>query len=257
MNLLLLLSLGLIVAGFAVSARGFLNLDILYSVDRCEVDQISEAGPGLASVSGTIEPADQVLHSPVSEQECVLFAVAVEEKHQQGDGPLWQVSSYAQHATPFYLADDSGRILVDPEGLSVELTEHDVIEVPNGVVPPEPIRSIGETLRDEQPDWAEALDLNLLTCQTSRDTRFVEYYIEPGEQYHVFGTVMERSDGRNLCYDDGDSLVVYRNDSTPAFELSKSSRANEILSGLRIAPWMTMGGVLFLVGMIGMAGALA
>jgi hypothetical protein len=257
MNLLLLLSLGLMVAGFAVSAKGFLNLEIQYNVDRCEFDQVSDVRPGLASVSGTVQPADEVLQTPISGQDCVLFAVSVEEKHQQGDGPLWQESSSARHETPFYLSDDSGRILVDPDDLLVHLEEKNVIDVPNGVVPPDPIRSTGEELREEKPDWVEDLDLNLLTCQTSRDTRFVEYYIERGEAFHVFGTVMDRSEGRNLCYDDEDTYVVYRTDSTPAFELSKESRANDILSNVRIAPWMVSGGVLFMVGMIGMAGALA
>ncbi len=246
-----------IISGFALSAKGFTNLELQYNLDTCQLDQISEAKSGPVEVSGRVEPADNLMEAPLSGVDCVYFLLKVEEKHEQGDGPLWQVSSAARNGVPFYLRDDSGRILVDPDGLSVDLSEEKEFEVPGGVVPSDPIRSTGESLRQSQPEWIKDLDLNLFLTQTDRDTRFVESFLEPGESCYVFGSVMERARGRNLYYDDQDTPLLYRDGSTPAFTLSDESQAEEILGTIRVYPWMISGMVLILAGMIGAAGVLA
>lgn len=257
MNLLMLLSLVLIVAGFAFAGKGFRNLEVMYETNGVRFERIEEATPGPADVSGEVVTADDECTALFSDATCVLYGVVVEEKHQQGDGPLWQVSSGAQHGVPFYLSDETGKLLVDPDGIDFDLPEKNVLEVPNGVVPPDPIRVEGEKLKQERPEWVEPLDLNLLTCQTSRDTRFREYYLEPGEECHVYGTVMKREEGRNALYDDEETPVVYQSSSTPSFVLSKEPLEDEIEAGISVLPWMIAAALFLFPGILGMTVLLA
>jgi len=253
MNVFLIISALLILLAFGAAAQGFENLKKRYAPGQMRVDRIDRADRGWAEVNAGVTPTDEVLTAPFSGLDCVCYEIVVEEKHEYAEGAEWAVSSRFQNGVPFYLEDESGSILVDPYGADLQMAARYEERVPAGVVPPDPLRSFGETLPETDPEQAEALDLNLFTCQTNRDTRFLEYHISPDDLVWVFGEVMHREDGRNAYYDDRDTLLLHRSAPSSSFLIHDRPADVDLTTLYPITSWFVGGTALFLVGLLALA----
>ncbi len=242
----------LFLAGFTIAAQGFLNLETLFTLEIHHTDQIRDLTPGLTEVSGNVRESESLLTAPISGEPCVCFSLEIREEHEYATGPEWEISERVENAVPFYLEDESGKILIDPAGAELQLPIRYSEHVPPGIVPPDPIRSTGEELPESNPELAKNIDRTLLICQTNRDTRFLESYVSPEDELTAFGQVMHREQGRNAFYDDRDTLLLYHDPSTPAFVLSDEpgSGTSSMTEAISIAPWFFGGGGLFVAGLL-------
>ena len=164
-----------------------------YRVYRNEpVDVASAANAsGVVEVEGTVEPHEVTLVAPFTGEECVACQYEVEEYRSSGKSSHWETIHSGSGRRPFVLADDSGRLLVEPAGASLALDEPDVIRVDAGERPPERVRCwIGATpeVDSEEGKW----NLGPLSIATGNDRRYVERRLDPGEPVHVYGVTEYR-----------------------------------------------------------------
>lgn len=81
---------------------------------------------GNVIVSGTVVPCEQTLEAPFTGEETVCYRYAVQERHNSrlfSDDGSWHTVAVGERAVPFYVADETGRVLVDPENASLTLNE--------------------------------------------------------------------------------------------------------------------------------------
>jgi hypothetical protein len=85
--------------GFALFGRRRLIMDIPKS-------KIRSLAMGLAEVFGEVEPAEKLIKSPFYNRDCVYFQA-------------YGGSAVSEKITPFYIKDETGKILVKPEGATI------------------------------------------------------------------------------------------------------------------------------------------
>lgn len=71
----------------------------------------------LGRVVGTARPVGEPLLAPMTERPCVYYRVEVRQTQRQGHRTIITES----RSVPFFLEDETGRAMVDPEGASVAL----------------------------------------------------------------------------------------------------------------------------------------
>jgi len=117
----------LLAAGGAVLAA----LLMLMAVRSVKLKRLIEAVPtsgsqglsfGLSELKGRVETDDQFppLQAPLTNEDCVAFHYKVEEKSGSGKNRSWRTVESRTEQTPFWLQDDQGRVLVYPQGATIE-----------------------------------------------------------------------------------------------------------------------------------------
>jgi hypothetical protein len=105
--------IGLFVYGFRLLQRRRIILDTPFS-------KIRSAAMGMVEISGlAIGPYTMV--APITERECFYFRTLVSEWKQCGKNKQWvKVAGECMHV-PFFVDDNTGRMLIDPRGADLDL----------------------------------------------------------------------------------------------------------------------------------------
>ena len=105
--------IGLFIYGFRLLQRRRLILDTPFS-------KIRSAAMGMVEISGlAVGPYTMV--APITERECFYFRTLVWEWKQQGKNKQWvKVAGECMHL-PFFVDDNTGRMLIDPRGADLDL----------------------------------------------------------------------------------------------------------------------------------------
>lgn len=118
-NLLLLCALGfgigiaLFVYGFRLLQRRRLILDTPFS-------KIRSASLGMVEISG-LATGPYTMLAPITQRPCYYYRTLVWEWKQSGKDHSWvKVAAESMHL-PFFLDDNTGRVLVDPRGADLDL----------------------------------------------------------------------------------------------------------------------------------------
>ena len=118
----------LIIAAFAFY-KGFQILRLKQMIEGTPTSKIRSIAMGLAEVHGkadTLEP----IKAPLSGKDCLYWQVyfrGITKATKGKDAPeVFSIGEYASDSG-FYIQDDTGRILVDPKGLSFEKISADFV----------------------------------------------------------------------------------------------------------------------------------
>ena len=105
--------IGVFFYGFRLLQRRHLILDTPFS-------KIRSAAMGMVEISGlAVGPYTMV--APITERECFYFRTLVWEWKQQGKNKQWvKVAGECMHV-PFFVDDNTGRMLIDPRGADLDL----------------------------------------------------------------------------------------------------------------------------------------
>jgi hypothetical protein len=135
---------------------------------------------GRVELHGRAQGKGELL-APLTGASCVYYRFLVEQEVRSGRRRRWRtVAAGSSEAWPFYLEDETGRVLVDPTGARVEL-ERDF----SATDPPL-----------EGPLAVFAAEHGIETrgfLGLGRRTRFAEWRLAPGEEIYVLGVAQERA----------------------------------------------------------------
>lgn len=169
-----------------------------YRIHRNEPVSVREASreTGVDEFEGVVRPVDgEVFDAPFSGAPAVLSTYEVERRERRSGSSRssrnrWRTETTGTIRRPFLVEDETGAVLVDPEGAAVDPADEPVEERTGGSLP-EAVRLRLSTLTDE-------LDLaDVLAQEKSRTRRYSEGHIGPGDEVHVYGTqVAERTPER-------------------------------------------------------------
>lgn len=197
---------------------------------------------GLAQVRGRAT-GGRSFPSPVSGTACYAFKVKIERWGKRGR----TTHRMDQNGAPFYLEDDSGRILVDPRNaefsLPVNCRHH--VGVSLSCAPAalqDAIRPTPSDLSDDpsvEPRTNEQLwEYAGVGYDLDDELRFIEYCIQPGVEYNVLGTCVENS----KAVDANDRNLITKGSNGQTFLISSKS-ANQLEQSMRrLSTLMVWGG---------------
>jgi hypothetical protein len=158
--------------------RGFRMLLRKRLIENTPSSKIRSAAMGLVEVSG-LASGPYTIHAPITGLPCYLHRTAAWELRREGKNSRWvKVADETLHV-PFFLDDNTGCVLVDPQGAEMDI-HRDFCEEIN--------QSFFSTV--ETP--ANVADFLLRHgVDTSRRIKIEEYCIKPKNALFVLGTLAE------------------------------------------------------------------
>lgn len=160
------------IAGLALTQMGFDAVQEMRQLERVPATTAGAALPGEVNITARVQSGQALLRSRYSDTPSVYYRYRKQEKKRDADGDSsWHTLIDVSEAVDFWLADDSGRLLI-------------------------------EAARQRRAiDWS--LPHSLQTRQGKY--RHTEWRIEPGAEVFVFGFAREqartRDGGRQLSVD--------------------------------------------------------
>lgn len=106
--------------GLYLFYRGFRLLAERRLIENTPTSKIRSASVGLVELSGLAE-GPRILRAPITSLNCYLYRSLVWEWVQSGKSGHWEKVVDEQLHVPFYLNDNTGRILVEPQGAELEI----------------------------------------------------------------------------------------------------------------------------------------
>ena len=164
--------IGLFVQGFRLLQRRHLILDTPFS-------KIRSASMGMVEVSGlAVGPYTMV--APVTTMPCYYYRTYVWEWKREGKSSKWvKVAAECMHV-PFFLDDNTGRVLVDPRGADLDIHRDFQEEFSDSFF----------TIKDPAPLNVR----NFLArhgVETGNKIKVEEYCIKPKNSLFILGTLSE------------------------------------------------------------------
>lgn len=103
---------------FYLGFRAFKYYHLIIGIPTSKVRSLAI---GLSEVKGIVHPFTDKLVAPFSRKECVLYKYMVEEYREGGRSSHWATVKEELKSIPFYLADETGKVLVDPRGAVLDV----------------------------------------------------------------------------------------------------------------------------------------
>lgn len=164
--------IGLFVYGFRLLQRRRLILDTPLS-------KIRSASMGMVEISG-LAVGPYTMTAPITGRECYYSRTIAWEWKQQGKNKQWvRVAGECMHV-PFFVDDNTGRMLIDPRGAELDLHRDFQQEF--------------NTAFFSHSDDAPANVVNFLArhgVATSNKIKVEEYCIKPKNSLFILGTLAE------------------------------------------------------------------
>ena len=203
--------IGLFVYGFRLLQRRRLILDTPFS-------KIRSAAMGMVEISGlAVGPYTMV--APITERECFYYRTLVYEWKQQGKSRQWvKVASECLHV-PFFVDDNTGRMLIDPRGADLDLH-----------------RDFEQEFSDSLFTTKEPAPLNVRDflarhgVTTNNEIKVEEFCIKPKNSLFVLGTLTDNP-GLEVSARPVQDASPIRTVTTHGFSLSLSVGRNEFQTG--------------------------
>jgi LemA protein len=171
---------------------------------------------GMNEVIGVGRPVRDTLIAPYSAAECVWYRARLErEEQRENNNSSWNKVSEIETGTPFWLTDDSGRVLVRPRGAAIELPSR-ATHIHAGR--PQSYSRMSFLHQVEAYERRAEARRNGLSDDWMQPTapldnhryRTTEWWIEPGEQLYLLGEATMRDDVVALEFAPGDPVSGIR-----------------------------------------------
>jgi hypothetical protein len=241
-------------------ARGFRSLRLQRTLQNTPTARARSLAMGLVELQGRVLCRSRVT-APFTGRSCAWWEVELQTVQRSRRGPSsWSTVHREQSGHPFYLEDDSGRVLVYPQGADLR-AGHVVQEETGGFGVPEPYAG-----------FMESRGLQLRHLWTLGPMRFSERTLEEGAAVFVLGRACPRPQAVAVSMDDeialeatgtdsigashvrqhdsGCSAVIRRGPRDPAFLISDQSEKTMTLEyGLRAFAGLIGGPLLAIFGL--------
>lgn len=247
--------LALMVVGGLMLVRESVGLfrDVLAMV-LTRTARIGDIREGRVEVSGTARPAGRALTDPVSGEEAVAYEYEVSHEEYLKDNPFdWTRLGYRTDAdggaaVPFYVEDESGRVLVDPGD-----PDHDRV-ANDGAVNLYATRDSDVHLDAGETGPATLRHLFDGTGASEVDTDIARLYetahVRPGDEVYVLGTATFR-DGDRVIEGGDDRFVVAGGSQLRTLAYNAGWGASKLAAGVALT---TACGLLLVLWVADLAG---
>ena len=222
----------LFVMGLFMIYKGFDEYRVSRLIRDTATETVQSVAVGRTELAGRAIPGHTVFHRPFTDGECVYAEYRVQEYRESDDGSDWHTIATDAWVAPFLLADDTGRIRVEPTVTTTfEISEDNTMRItrPKGGSPPPAVR---EFLRE----------VDGVAPEPNEKRRYEQEVIPTEASVYVLGGADQRDveQGGNE-----DRLVIRRDDASGRFVVSDMAE-DELASGLgRRAPLLILLGLVF------------
>ena len=107
--------------GIVLFPVGFKQLYQQKMIVNLPLSKIRSMAMGLVKLKGVVVHKGKLLISPINKQKCVYYNCVVEELVSSGKSSRWVTVFRSTESAPFYIQDETGKVLVDLKGAQIDL----------------------------------------------------------------------------------------------------------------------------------------
>lgn len=186
-------SAGFIALGGFLLKAGVKNLHFYNKIKNLPTSKIKSLAAGEVEIKGTVLANEKdPLLSPITKVKCVSYNLKVYQYVKKGKHSGWELFHQKTRSRPFYLSDETGHILVNPEGAEISNDTFSRTEL-NELLP-EIRRERGEI---ENPSLSTNPIKRIFTQIIPGRFRYDEIYIPEEEQIYIMGYTLENKSATN------------------------------------------------------------
>lgn len=178
-----LLPISIAFLGLLFVGKGIWNMRSGIAISGTRGKSILSLSGGYIQLEGTAERARETVTAPFTGTECVAYEASVEQYIvQNGSDNEWTSYHTSQEGAPFFVTDDSGSVLVEPDGADLQLSIDHTHISDSGTEPTGPYERYVQqydiyTFDDEK-------------ISKVHEVRYVERRVDIGETTSVMGTLV-------------------------------------------------------------------
>ncbi|MGE5197861.1 MAG: GIDE domain-containing protein [Deltaproteobacteria bacterium] len=164
-------------AGIWFFFKGFKNLRRKRKIENIPTSTVRGLAMGLVELIGKSKKFSSI-KSPLTGTECVFYRYTVERYQSSGRSGRWvTVAQGDSCACPFWLDDDTGRVLVFPKGAELIMTVAFQFET-----------GLGKSIPENLTDFLEEKSISYKSFLGNYSLRFKEWRLCEDEAAYVMGT---------------------------------------------------------------------
>ncbi|MAG73539.1 hypothetical protein CL620_04435 [archaeon] len=185
-------------------------------IENIPTSKVRSIAMGLVEVFGKAVKGTKLLESPFSLAKCVYYSYLVEEYRKQGKHSRWVTIRKDQSGIPFYLKDDTGKVLVDPIGADVDIPSDNVYKSNFGMDPPSAVLGFMKQNKLSHESWF---------FKVNKKMRYTEFYLAPKDEVYVIGTATQKSPGGTMNVD---NIVITKGTNDTLFYITDEDESTII-----------------------------
>ncbi|MFC2075422.1 GIDE domain-containing protein [Bdellovibrionota bacterium] len=209
------------VFGIVFFFKGFGTFRRRRLMQNMPTSKVRSIAMGLVEIYGEALKGQVSLTSPFTNNECLYYSYTIEEYRRSGKSSHWETIEKESLGTKFYLRDDTGRVLVDPDGAEVDIPSD--YQEQSGIGNPPPLQ-VEAYLKKRGIDHEGFLGFN-------KTMRYTEYYIAPSDYLYILGSA-----GDNPLVEDAtaqvghEDIMIQKGDKKTVYYISDKSEKETLKS---------------------------
>ena len=173
--------------GLYMFYRGFGMLAEKRLILNTPTSKVRSASLGLVELNG-LAAGPNTMYAPITSQPCYYYRTVAWQLKSSGNRKNWTKVADETMQLPFYLDDNSGRVLIDPSGAEMDIHHDFHVEYGSPLVPAS-FDVPGNVL-----SFLSRYDVN-----TDQRLRVEEYCIKPKNALFVLGTLRENAGAEDVA----------------------------------------------------------
>jgi hypothetical protein len=215
---------------------------LLQRVQNTPTSKVRSAAVGLAEFHGKAFCKEPTL-SPITRQKCAYYRLHA-EYYQEGKHGGWRELYSQTSGKPFYLEDETGKILIDPKDAEIDIPVDNTFQ---GRIKPFSFLGIAQAKIDpkviEYVNSAPSEAKGRFNAYGDHNLRVSEYFIAEGDEVYVMGSVQPFDGAKSSA--SHENLIVKKNPNEAFFYISDSSEKRATSKIRDSAIWGIIWGLLF------------
>lgn len=232
----------LFIAGIFGILGGVQKYLLLQKVQNTPTSKVRSAAVGLAEFHGRAFCKEPTL-SPITHQKCAYYRLHA-EYYKEGKHGGWRDLYNQTSGKPFFLEDETGRILVDPKDAEIDIPVDNTFQ---GRINPSSFLGIKQAKIDQKViDYINSSPSEAkgrYNAYSGHNLRFSEYFIAEGDEVYVMGSAQPLVEAKSSV--GHENLVVKKNPHEDFFYISDSNEKRAISKIRDSAIWGIIWGLLF------------
>lgn len=217
--------------GAGIFIYGFRQLSHKRLIENIPTSKIRSIALGLVEITGkAIAVEGTTRPGPFTGKDCIYYFYTIEEHRRQGKNSRWVTIKKEEYRPEFYVQDDTGKILVNPEGAQINVPRD--YEYNSGLLN-DPPALVKEFLKASDISHDSFLGLN-------KRMRYREYLVEPGDAVYVMGSAEDDPVIAHTADDHTSRLIIQKGVNQKFYYISDRSEKG-IVSALK---WQAFGGII-------------
>lgn len=260
-NFKTLISMGALSLGWLMLYGAVIKFRELNWVRNTPTSKIRSLAMGMVEIKGRPEKYNEEFESPFSKTRCLLYRYVIKKYVTTDDDSKWKTLETGMKISKFYVNDDTGKVLIDPEGAEIELSDKNknTYKFSRDEEKTQEIKDFLEKRKKIFPDkqglnlsgMAElgtAGDIRLGDIEDKIDnedrTKYIEEYLPiESEDIYIIGKALEREDISSK--ENIKNIVINKDDDTPIFKITTKKEKNIISSSYKKSIMGTIVGIIF------------